>query len=1218
MKRLTLLVLLLINALSAQLVIHQIETTPEFIRPGEPFTVKILAEKPPAGNYDAKPVVEFAGVFSTDISWSSDDFLFVYQGGKDIEPLTTMDGTQKVWTPTTKYGLGTYSFTTTIPAGYSSYQDLYIIIRGRQNAQSWNGKPKISVMSGYSEMALKVEVAGNKYAAYNTAYMQGGKVSSSRVVIIDSKPEFTLTATPSDNPTYTFSTLKQSITITASGDKVDQATVNYKITNADGTESTGSFAGPSGSIDVDTTATVMAWVNDGIYWSYSTNSWHYTQDFPDSYLFANGDAHDVSAADAFANKDVFITPTLPIVLELKDVDGTEIPQSATTVIYYAQHNGTPVVGTNAYDPSNPFSINSSDTIRAIAVVDGHDSPIEGYWVYEQDLPDAVLFLNTQEQNATIADAIANIRTFKTPTLPINIELKDVNDVLIPQMGTTEIFYALNNQAPVIGTNKYDPLNPFTINSSDTIRAIAVVDGYDAPVEAFWIYEQDLPPVAIQATPSLVYTDTLEYNTTTLTVDFEVLVAGVITPLSDAVKLYFTIEGSTPSETGSGDITTVDISGDVTINALAVVDGYPNQTAQWHYDQEFPDANLNATPGSDDSSIPYTYNTSKMNVLLSTLDEFGAATGDTVFYSIASAGGSALALETTTTFFENSGTIEVLGDDTIWAYASGETANRVDTVWTYYSDLEQATITAEDGDGNHVITKSEYLFGHTLDVSLNTSNADTIRYNRTGVTASISDTRFITGTPIQILDTDPDTVVVNGIAYGEDYKSAYGEWTFIRDTLPAVIATPTGQKFTGIQPVLLSLDPALDNGWENVSIFYTLDGSEPDMSSLPYSGTINLDTTVTLKARAFADNRVESPITSELYTLVAGATSAWYRDSNGDGAIDQATIILSKDVSVKPSSIVLVSPFDDSETRSIAEENIELISSNELLITIATQFTFTGETGFDIDVFGTMNGSEYLDDAPLTIADSVAPVLISAEYFTGRILNDEALVIERAADTLTVVFSEDITIDDMVEPLSLKTGMTPYRVTFNSGSISDRSATFIVNEVLVVSNPVPNDSVQINYLGKVSDGSVVQTNPDNRWIELIVHEPPYSLNIKAISPSNPDEYEIPDEIAPTIYQNSSALVIVADFMMELWNMDGLESHITIFDPLGNIVAESSAIGSGEHLVAELKTSPRTRLVYYWNGKNKSGRRVGSGAYIALVTVTPPDGKTVQERLTIGVK
>ena len=80
--------------------------------------------------------------------------------------------------------------------------------------------------------------------------------------------------------------------------------------------------------------------------------------------------------------------------------------------------------------------------------------------------------------------------------------------------------------------------------------------------------------------------------------------------------------------------------------------------------------------------------------------------------------------------------------------------------------------------------------------------------------------------------------------------------------------------TAVQPVFSvaggnhcgDVDVEITSETETASIYYTLDGSDPDNTSTPYTTAIHIGTTTTLKAIAIADGLANSPVTEATYTF----------------------------------------------------------------------------------------------------------------------------------------------------------------------------------------------------------------------------------------------------------------------------------------------------------------------------------------------------------------
>lgn len=98
-------------------------------------------------------------------------------------------------------------------------------------------------------------------------------------------------------------------------------------------------------------------------------------------------------------------------------------------------------------------------------------------------------------------------------------------------------------------------------------------------------------------------------------------------------------------------------------------------------------------------------------------------------------------------------------------------------------------------------------------------------------------------------------------------TAYGNQIFFTTT--AIVATPVitpkGGAYTVAQAVSITC------ATEGAQIRYTLDGSEPKITSALYSGVIPINTETTVKAKAFKTNWIESSVVSERYIINIGAT-----------------------------------------------------------------------------------------------------------------------------------------------------------------------------------------------------------------------------------------------------------------------------------------------------------------------------------------------------------
>lgn len=138
------------------------------------------------------------------------------------------------------------------------------------------------------------------------------------------------------------------------------------------------------------------------------------------------------------------------------VSGTEVTMTCGTdgaTIYYTTDGSTPSSGSTAYNPSSKPTITSACTIKAIGIKDG--------------LTDSEVASATY----TIAEPCA------TPTFSVAEGVVDKGTTVTISCGTADatIYYTTNGDTPTTSSSVY--ISALTINTAQTIKAIAVKDGY---------------------------------------------------------------------------------------------------------------------------------------------------------------------------------------------------------------------------------------------------------------------------------------------------------------------------------------------------------------------------------------------------------------------------------------------------------------------------------------------------------------------------------------------------------------------------------------------------------------------------------------------------------------------------------------------------------------------------------------------------------------------
>lgn len=112
-----------------------------------------------------------------------------------------------------------------------------------------------------------------------------------------------------------------------------------------------------------------------------------------------------------------------------------------------------------------------------------------------------------------------------------------------------------------------------------------------------------------------------------------------------------------------------------------------------------------------------------------------------------------------------------------------------------------------------------------------------------------------------------------VAEGATFQGFPGE-------MPTTVANPTFSPGTG--SYANSVRVTLASATADANIFYTVDGSDPNMSSTAYTAPFTLNTTTTVRARAYKDALTPSAITSATYTITEstnGLTGRYYDGRN---------------------------------------------------------------------------------------------------------------------------------------------------------------------------------------------------------------------------------------------------------------------------------------------------------------------------------------------------
>lgn len=164
-----------------------------------------------------------------------------------------------------------------------------------------------------------------------------------------------------------------------------------------------------------------------------------------------------------------------------------------------------------------------------------------------------------------------------------------------------------------------------------------------------------------------------------------------------------------------------------------------------------------------------------------------------------------------------------------------------------------------------ISPASAIYIDSVRVTLNTlTSGSEIRYTLDGSTPTESSPLY-TG-PVLITQDAKLTAIafhqgmVSSVAASESYH-----------IIPPLVSDPTFTPSQGIYDKPIKVTIATKE--EGTTIYYTLDGSNPDASSLQYTSPVEIDSTMRLKAFAVKEGLTPSNISSSTYTILPPGTAA---------------------------------------------------------------------------------------------------------------------------------------------------------------------------------------------------------------------------------------------------------------------------------------------------------------------------------------------------------
>lgn len=531
-----------------------------------------------------------------------------------------------------------------------------------------------------------------------------------------------------------------------------------------------------------------------------------------------------------------------------------------------------------------------------------------------------------------------------------------------------------------------------------------------------------------------------------------------------------------------------------------------------------------------------------------------------------------------------------------------------------------------------VVNTTYIYGtFSLDIELWT-DADSIYYTIDG---SNPDSNGTHAGKTASLTISGDTVIVKGMAFGNGLGNVFGEWIYIRKFL-YVIADPKGKEFTDS----LSVELSLKEDWPGAIIYYTINNLPPNIDSswthvYDPNKPILLTGTTTIKAIAIAPDAISGDTLKEVYTRPFSVAEAFYRDLNGDGAIDVAELIMNSQKKVElPKEIIFDNPYPGSTVLVLSTGNNIKWKNNDpatkiIISTLDTPFNYEHKTGFTSGLFGKINDSSFVQDK-FYIKDGVAPVIDNAIFSPGSIVEVNNTIM-RNDDTLNIEFSEKVNVFLYNQPFNLirHIGINDKIYYFNLEKMTQTNnmLVFLVDSVVGVDSPLRNDSIWIDINANIGDEKGnIQGVFKNRKVELIVKQKPFSNKLTVLSPFDPVQ-DIPVIIIEQIKEKDKVIkkgtVIIIDPLIDysLDEMERMSINAQIYDAVGNSISKCYGLKdyTNDLMQADIiELNGRKKIVLIWAAKNNKRRIVGDGTYLGVVDVTGPDGTPMSHRFYISVE
>ena len=679
-------------------------------------------------------------------------------------------------------------------------------------------------------------------------------------------------------------------------------------------------------------------------------------------------------------------------------------------IYYTTNNTTPTTSSTLY--SGPITVGTTETIQAIAAEAGFFNSTVASGLFTINLPVVATPVITPATGTYTSAQTATI----TDTTP-----------------GAAIYYTTNGSTPTTSSTLY--VGGFQVNTTTTVKAIAVASGFANSIVATSVITLNIPTTATPAVTPATGT-----YTTPQTVN--------ITDTTTGAVIYYTTDGTTPTTNSAQFPGAFGINATTTVKALAAASGFNNSAVGTSVITiNLPTA---ATPVITPATGTYTSPQS------ATITDTSA--GATIFYT--TDGSTA-----TTSSTVYSAAIPVGSTTTIKAIAGGP-AFKTSAVRTSTITINLPTAATP------VITPATGTFTTPQTATItDTSTGATIFYTTDGSTPTTSSTVYSAAIPVG------STTTIKAVAGGPAFKTSAVRTSTITINLPTAatpVITPATGTYTSPQSATITDTSA------GATIFYTTDGSTPTTSSTVYSTAIPVGSTMTIKAIAGGPAFKTSAVRTSTITInLPAAATPVISPATGNYTLAQtvtitdtttgATIYYTKDGSTPTvNSTQYTGSFSVSSTTTVKAIAVASGFTNSALATSVITITPPAAVPVIAPATGT-----YTTTQSATITDASAGTTIyytldgstpttSSTVYTAAIPVGATTTVKAIAAggafSSSPVATSVITINLPVATVPVISPVTGTYTTPQSASITDVTPGAVIYFTLDGTNPTSNSAV----------------------------------------------------------------------------------------------------------------------------------------------------------------